>query len=182
MTEIAPAGRYLADVNHSSVLWRIKHMGLAWYTGRFTRFDAVLDFDPAAIEATRLVATVEVGSVRAEYQGTDKDWDRELADKPELLHALAHPQAVFTSQTVERTGDAAADVSGELAFRGFARPLRLAVTYNGALLKDPFGRTLIGFSATGTMTRSDWGLVFFLGPLMPEEVQLIIEAELVLQP
>ena len=87
MTDIAPAGRYIIDVNHSSLLWRIKHMGLAWYTGRFTRFEGALDFDPEAIEATKLTAAIDVRSVRAEYQGTDKDWDRELADKPELLDA-----------------------------------------------------------------------------------------------
>ena len=49
------------------------------------------------------------------------------------------------------------------------------------MLKDQFDRTLVGFSATATLIRSAFGLTYFLGPLMPDEVQLIIETELVLK-
>jgi polyisoprenoid-binding protein YceI len=62
--EIAPAGRYRADASHTSVLFRIKHLALSWYTGRFVRAAATLDFDPDWIEAMRLDAQVELRSVQ----------------------------------------------------------------------------------------------------------------------
>ncbi|MGY2046676.1 YceI family protein [Methylobacterium sp. JK268] len=178
--ETAPAGHYEADVNHSSVLWRIKHLGLAWYVGRFSRFSAALEFRPDAVESMRLQASVDLRSVRTEYQGGDKDWDRELAEDANLLDALRHPLATYASTTVERTGEATARVTGNLDFRGIAQPLVLDVSYNGSLVQHRSGKPHVGFSARGTLLRSRHGLDFLLGPLMPDEVELLIEAQLML--
>lgn len=179
MTHTVPAGRYEAETNHSSVTWRIKHYGLAWYTGRFAKFAATLDFDPQDAKAMRLEASVELNSVRTDFEGPT-DWDSDLAHREDLLDAGRNPVARFLSTAIMPTGEATADVTGNLTLRGVTRPIVLATTYNGGLLKDQFDRTLVGFSATGTLSRSAFGLTYFLGPLLPDEVQLIIEAELVL--
>lgn len=173
-----PAGRYEADTNHSSVTWRIKHYGIAWYTGRFAKFSAALDFDPDHIEGMHLDASVELKSVRTDFDGPT-DWDHDLAHREDLLDAARHPVARLVSTSVRRTGDAEAEVLGELTLRGSTRQVSLMTAYNGGLLEDQFGRTLIGFSATGVLKRSDFGLTYFLGPLLPDDVQLIIEAEMV---
>lgn len=178
MSDLVPAGRYNAETNHSSVTWRIKHYGLAWYTGRFAKFGAVLDFDPDNITGMRLDAHVELTSVRTDFDGPT-DWDDDLANREDLLDAARHPVARFVSTAIELTGDMTADVNGDLTLRGVTRPIVLATTYNGGLLKDQFDRTLIGFSATGILRRSEFELTYFLGALLPDEVQLIIEAELV---
>ena len=181
MTDMSPAGRYAADINHSSVLFRIKHFGLAWYTGRFTRFEAVLDFKPDAIEDMKLDVSVDISSVRGEYQGADKDWDDELAHSENFFHGKTHPKATFRSTKIEKIGTETAKVHGDFTLRGITKPLMLEATYNGSMLEDPFKRTLIGFSATGTITRSQFGLTYFLGPLLPDEVKLVIETEMVLE-
>ncbi|MBY0612982.1 MAG: YceI family protein [Beijerinckiaceae bacterium] len=181
MTDISPPGRYRADINHSSLIWRIKHFGLSWYTGRFTRFESTLDFKPDAIETMKLDVSVDIASVRGEYQGTDKDWDDELANSANFFQGKTYPKASFTSARIEKKGDAMAKVHGDLTIKGITRPLTLDAIYNGSMLEDPFKRTLIGFSATGTITRSQFGLTYFLGPLLPDEVQLIIETEMVLE-
>ena len=93
MTDMSPAGHYTADINHSSVLFRIKHFGLAWYTGRFTRFEATLDFKPEAIEAMTLHASVNVLSVRGEYQGAEKNWDEELGTSGNFFSARRSSRA-----------------------------------------------------------------------------------------
>ena len=181
MSEIAPAGIYLADINHSSLIWRIKHFGLSWYTGRFTRFDAKLDFEPNSIESMKLEASIDISSVRGEYQGKDKDWDDELANSSHFFEGKVHPTATFKSTSVERIGAMDAKIHGNLTIKGITRPLTLHATYNGSMLLDPFKRTLVGFSATGQIVRSQFGLTYYLGPLLPDEVQLVIETEMVLQ-
>ena len=93
MTDMSPAGRYAADINHSSVLFRIKHFGLAWYTGRFTRFEAVLDFKPDAIEDMKLDVSVDISSVRGEYQGAEKNWDEELGTSGNFFSARRSSRA-----------------------------------------------------------------------------------------
>jgi polyisoprenoid-binding protein YceI len=178
MTDLVPAGRYHAETNHSSVTWRIKHYGLAWYTGRFTKFGAVLDFDPDNVTGMQLDAHVELTSVRTDFDGPT-DWDGDLANREDLLDAARYPVARFVSTAIKPTGDTTADVTGDLTLRGVTRPIILGTTYNGGLLKDQFDRTLVGFSANGFRHRSEFGLTYFLGALLPDEVQLIIEAELV---
>lgn len=69
MTDVVPAGRYLADTDHSSVSFRIKHLGLAWYLGRFRRFSAALEFDPDQPERMRVEADIEIASVDTAYSG-----------------------------------------------------------------------------------------------------------------
>jgi polyisoprenoid-binding protein YceI len=178
MTDLVPAGRYYAETNHSSVTWRIKHYGLAWYTGRFAKFGAVLDFDPANVTGMRLDAHVELTSVRTDFDGPT-DWDSDLANREDLLDAARNPVARFVSTAIKSTGEASADVVGDLTLRGVTCPITLQTTYNGGLLKDQFDRTLVGFSSNGLLRRSEFGLTYFLGALLPDEIQLIIEAELV---
>ena len=175
--EHAPAGHYALDASHSSLLFRINHLALAWYTGRFTRLAADLAFDPERPEAMSLTASVALGSVRTEYQGTDKDWDRELAESADFLDAGRAPLATFASTSVSPRGDAQADVAGDLSFRGVTRPFIFDVTYNGSMLDHPVGKPLIGVSARGVLKRSEYGLIFGLGPRMPDDVQIILEAE-----
>ena len=45
----APKGTYKNDPLHSSLTFKIDHMGLSHYTARFTKFNATLDFDPAKL-------------------------------------------------------------------------------------------------------------------------------------
>ena len=46
-----PAGAYQLEKPHGSLTFRVKHLGLSYYTARFADFDATLDFDPKAPEA-----------------------------------------------------------------------------------------------------------------------------------
>ena len=176
MTDLPPAGLYVADPSHSSVHFRIKHLALAWYTGRFAKLSAELDVDPANPEAMSVRAEVDLRSVAMFYAGTDKDWDKELAESDQFLDALANPNARFTSSKVTRTGDDTADVEGNLAFRGQTHPVTFSATFNGAMLDHPSGAPMVGFSAMGLLKRSDYGLTFGLSPRMPDEVQIIVEA------
>ena len=173
----ASRGRYEADPSHTSVLFRIKHLGLSWYTGRFVRVAATLDFDPDDVAQMRLDARIELKSIQMNYLGTDKDWDKELAESDQFLDAARHPIARFVSYRIQRTGDETADVQGTLSLRGFDRPFTLATTYNGSIPDRQTGRPRIGFSAQGTLKRSQHGLTFGLGPAMPDDVQVIVEAE-----
>ena len=177
MTDLPPAGRYVADPSHTSVHFRIKHLALSWYTGRFAKAAATLDFDPADLAATHLDASVEIGSVAMFYAGTDKNWNKELAESEQFLDALTSPTARFVSERVTKTGDHSADVAGQLTFRGQSRPFTFRTVMNGAMLDHPSGIPMIGFSATGVMKRSDYGLTFGLSPRMPDDVQIIVEAE-----
>jgi polyisoprenoid-binding protein YceI len=159
----APAGRYRLDRSHASLLFRVNHIGFSDYVGRFRRFDATLDFDPAAPETMRLSATVDLTSL--EIPEPPAGFLEELLG-PQWLNAGAFPSAEFTSTALELLAPDAARVSGALTLNGRTAPLEMTVTFNGGYagleVYDPQGR--IGFSARGTLSRSAFGIALGLPP------------------
>jgi polyisoprenoid-binding protein YceI len=179
-----PAGTYQLDPTHSSLFFRVDHLGMSRYTARFTRLDATLEIDPEAPEDATLTATVDPLSLDTAYPLDDLDFDAVLTG-PDWLDAASHPLITFTSTTVRPTGPTTAEVEGKLALAGITRPVRLDVTFNGGYaghVYDP-GGSRIGFSAEGVLQRSAFGLDFGIPAPgstvgVGDRVEFFIEAEL----
>jgi polyisoprenoid-binding protein YceI len=170
-----PSGAYQLEKPHASLLFRVKHMGLSYYTARLTEFDATLDFDPKNPAASHVKAIINPLSVHAEHP-TDKDWDRRIGE--DFFEAKDYPQIVFDSKKVEVTGEFTGKVTGDLTFMGVTEPVTLDVTFNGSAPAAALyqGRDAVGFSARGKLTRSDFGLTRY-GSIVGDEVEIVIEAE-----
>lgn len=176
----APAGRYTLDKTHASLHFRVNHLGFSHYTGSFTAFDATLDFDPANPAATQFEGMVDVSSLA--LPNPPAGFVTELLGKT-WFEADAYPRITFRSTSVALTGPNTADVTGDFSMHGVSRPLTLAVTFNGGYAGhpyDPHGR--IGFSARGTLNRSDFGMAYGIpepGSSMgvSDAVELVMEAE-----
>jgi hypothetical protein len=61
-----PAGAYTLDKAHASLLFRVNHIGFSNYTGRFSKFDAELRFDPATPTASHVTVTIDPRSLGLE--------------------------------------------------------------------------------------------------------------------
>ncbi len=174
----APAGTYKIDPAHASVHFKVSHLGLSSYTARFIRFDATLTIDPTKPDAAKLEATVDPTSLRTDYPFADKkDFDKVLIEDAKWLNATVAKSISFKSTGIKMTGPNTADVIGEISLLGVAKPLTLKTTFNGALKEQPFAKKpAMGFSAVGTIKRSDFGMVNLI-PSVGDEVQIVIEAE-----
>ena len=170
-----PAGAFQLEKAHSSLLVRMRHMGLSNYTVRFTDFDATLDFDPQNPTASQVKAIINPLSVRAEHP-TDAEWDARIG--ADLLEGEDFPQIVFTSKSIEATGERTGRVTGDLILMGVTEPVTLDVTYNGAAPAAVLyqGRDAVGFSARTTFARSDFGLTRYAS-IVADEVEIILEVE-----
>ncbi|MEQ1608345.1 MAG: YceI family protein [Hyphomonadaceae bacterium] len=170
-----PAGAYQLEKAHGSLIFRVKHLGLSYYTARFTDFDATLDFDLKAPAASHVKAIINPLSVRTDNP-TDPGWDKRISD--ELLKGLQFPQIVFDSTQIETTGPVTGKVTGALTFMGVTKPVTLEVTYNGGMNSAVLyaGRPAIGFSARGTLSRSDFGSPRY-NAFVGDEVEVVIEVE-----
>lgn len=177
---------YTLDPTHASVIWRVKHFGLSHYTARFTTFDATLVFNPDDASATSLTARIDPASVETDYNGDYKSghadsgfesWNEHLARSGNYFNAGAFPDITFTSTAITPTGADTGTVTGDLTFLGVTKPVSLDVRYNG-VAQFPWAPEAdnIGFSATTTLTRSDFGLSAGT-PYVGDEVEVIIEAE-----
>ncbi len=173
---VAP-GNYRMDREHASLTWRVSHNGLSMYTARFTDFDATLDFDPANPAASSVSAVINALSVETDHPTKRESWNREIATDNRFLDGEDHPQIVFNSTGIEQTGEFTGLVTGDLTLLGITRPVTLEATYNGTGSFPWTGsRDLVGFSARGTLKRSDFGMNALI-PIVGDEVEIIIEAE-----
>jgi polyisoprenoid-binding protein YceI len=171
------AGTYELDRAHSSLTWKVDHLGLSSYTARFSRFEAVLDIDPAKPESAKLLVTVDPTSIRTDYPFPESsDFDKDLGEGEEFFNARKFSRIIFSSTGVERTGKTTASVTGDLTMLGVTRPLTMQVTLNGAKPHPMAGVPALGFSGIAKLKRSDFGMTFML-PLVGDEVTLLIEAE-----
>lgn len=179
----APAGAYTLDKGHTSVTFKVDHMGVSNYTARFTEIDAQMQFDPENPERTSVTATLDPASIETDYPDPKTDFDALLRGQ-DFLAADQFPPMTFRSTKVERTGPRTARVTGDLTFRGVTRPVVLETTFNGGYPAggvDPTGAR-IGFSAKGALKRSEFGMKTGLpapGSKMGvgDLVEVIIEAE-----
>jgi len=179
-----PAGRYKLDRTHASLLFRVDHLGFSRYTARFTKFDAILDFDPKRLADSRVEVTVDATSIETDFPNPlQVDFNQELQKTP-WLDAERHPRMTFRSLRVVPQANGGFRIDGELTLRGVTQPIVLEGRYNGGyegLAKlDPNAR--IGFSARGALKRSAFGMTVGIpapGTTMGvgDEVEVLIEAE-----
>ncbi len=175
-----PAGDYTLDKSHSTLVFRVSHLGFSNYTAAFADFDAKLRFDQNNAAASTLEATIDPKSLT--LPAPPEGFQKELIG-PQWLNAATYPAITFKSTRIETTGPDTGKLTGDLTLHGVTKPVTLDVTYNGGYAghpMDPHAR--IGFSAKGSFKRSDFGIAFGVpapGTTMGvgDEVQVAIEAE-----
>ena len=176
--EQMPAGIYQLDKTHASLTWKVSHLGLSRYTARFTKMDAKLTMDVKNPAKSQLQVTVFPMSVTTDFPlVSETDFDQTLATGKEWFNADRFPEIRFVSKSIELTGKDTGKVSGDLTLLGKTKPLVLNVTFNGAYQKKLLTNVpALGFSASATLNRSDWGLTTFV-PIVSDRVDIQIEAE-----
>jgi polyisoprenoid-binding protein YceI len=170
-----PAGDYGLDKTHGSLTFKINHMGLSNYTARFASFDATVTLDPRAPANSAVSVTIDPKSVRTDYPFPEKeDFDKVIAEQ--FLQAGQFPTITFKSTGLKATGATTGKLTGDLTLLGVTRPVTLDVMLNGAKEHPMRKIPALGFSATGSFKRSDFGSSVLQGPL-GDEIMVIIEAE-----
>lgn len=188
ITIAAPAGEYVVDPTHASVEFKVHHVGLSYYGLKFRTYDATVTFDPANIAASKVSATIKASDILAGYPADYvanhpgakfKSWEDELANSTNFLDAKQFPTITFVSTSVEPSGERSAKVTGDLTLKGVTKPVTLDVTFSGETASHPFGKVpAIGFSATGSFNRADFGLTYLAG-MIGDDVKVEIEGDFI---
>lgn len=184
-----PAGDYVVDPTHASVTFKLQHLGLSHYALRFKTYDATVSFDPANIAASKVTASIKPSDLIVGYPadyvknhpGTKfKSWEDDLANSTNFLDAAKFPAITFTSTSVEPSGERTAKVTGDLTLKGVTKPVTLDVTFSGETASHYFAKVpAVGFSATGTFKRSDFGFDYLLPAVVGDDVQVEIEGDFI---
>ena len=163
---VIPAGSWSIDPSHSTVEFKIKHLGLATVKGRAPVVSGTI----MGGEQPSVVGTVDVTSMT-----TFDDTRDEHLRSPDFFDAARYPELSFESTEVRQEGSDLV-ASGLLTIKDVSKP----VTLRGELVgseTDPWGNERIGVDFETTIDRTEWGLTWNAplpggGFLLPDTVTL----------
>ena len=165
------AGEYKIDAGHTSVIFRISHLGFSGYMGRFNKTAGTLTIDKDITKST-LDVTIDAASIDT----NNEKLEEEIRAK-DVFDTATYPAITFKSTKLEPKDAIHGTVTGDLTFHGVTKPVTLDVTLNGVGAHPMSQKPTVGFSATGIIKRSDFGVAKWL-PMVGDSVQLIIETEM----
>jgi polyisoprenoid-binding protein YceI len=154
------------DEERTAIGFKIEAAGFPTTRGRFTRYEGrvLLDFDHPAKSFTSFTVSsdsVELGSK------TFNDFVKSAA----LLNVTRFPTLSFASTQVEKLDPHTARITGNLTMLGVTKPVALMVTVE----TEPSGkRRVVAFAATGTLKRSDYGMIFGI-PLIDDALEITVK-------
>ena len=173
---LAPAGTYAADTAHTRISWQLSHFGTSTYTGWFKSFDISLTFDPNAPEKSKLTASVDPASVST----LDPKFDEEIASA-KFLDAVKFPAMTFSAATITKTGETTGTMAGDLTFHGVTKPVTFNITFHGGTQSAMKNAYVLGFAATATIKRSEFGVIEYIDFGLGDDVTIGIEGEFIHQ-
>lgn len=171
-------GTWDIDPVHSDVSFTVRHMMVSKVRGRLGSFTGEIVTGPQFADSI-VTATVDASSV--DTGNAQRDGHVRTAD---FFEVETHPTWSFRSTAVREDGDDH-ELDGELTIKGVTRPVTFALEVNG-FGPDAYGGTRAGFSATTTISRSDFGVDISMpldggGVVVSEKVQVSLEIEAVLR-
>lgn len=169
-TALAAPQNYSFDMGHSRIFFDVDHRGFSTMLGRFSEFGGTFNFDAENPTASSLDITIDAGSVDMFHAGLNDHLKNE-----DFFNVTEHPEMRFVSERVESLGDDRFKVHGQFTLLGQTHPLSFDVTLNQTgQTRD--GSPMAGFTATGTLDRTQYGLNYG-APVVGTEVAFRIEIE-----
>ncbi len=162
---------YKLDPTHTDVLATWSHFGFSNPSAHFGQADGTLVYDADDVGAS----SVEVTLPLAGLNGFSAKFDEHLRSA-DFFDAAKFPAATFKSTKVEAAGEGRLTVTGDLTIKGITKPVVLDVTLNKAADHPMKKVPAIGFDATATVKRSDFGVGAY-APMVGDEVKLRITTE-----
>ncbi len=166
------ADQYNLDAGHTYVGFEVAHFGYSKMIGNFNDFSGGFTFDGSSTDGASVDITVQTASVNTRHEARDNH-----LRSPDFFNAQEFPEMSFKSTSFESTGERTAKMTGDLTLLGVTNAVTLDVTFNEA---SPFAFDpnvfIAGFSARGTLDRTEWGMQYGVGGI-GSEITLVIEAE-----
>ena len=168
------ATTYTLEPNYTQVVVHWDHLGFSSPSAQFGQGAGTLDFDPAAPTKASVNVTLPLASLNTSVPDLD-----EHLRSADFFETAKYPQASFSSTKVEQGASTnQLKVSGELTLHGVTRPVTLAVTVVKIGVNPRSSLPTIGFDATTTLKRSEFGLGKFV-PQVSDEIPVHIISQAV---
>lgn len=166
------------DKSHSTVGFKVRHLGIANVTGTFSDYMARVELDPNDLSSMAVAARINVESVDTGDERRDADLRSD-----NFFDAAQHPQIRFQSTGVTEVNGNAFKLAGDLTIRGVTKPVVLDGELIG-VVPGPMGKQRVGIEARTTIDRRDFGLTWNRlteagGVIVGHDVTIILDIEAV---
>jgi polyisoprenoid-binding protein YceI len=170
--------KWSIDQAHTEIGFKVKHLMISNVKGSFKTFEGSIyttdrDFSTAEIDFWIDPASIETGNSKRDEHLRSKDF----------FDVEKHKEITFMASTIAKANDNGIhELWGELTMVGITKNIKLDVEFGG-IIKDPWTNEKAGFSITGKIKRSDWGLVWNAtieagGVMVSDEISILCEVEL----
>lgn len=177
-TQVSEKTTYSIDSAHTTVQFTVRHLMIAKVRGRFGAVSGTIEVEPGSDAPRFIQATIDATSI--DTRETQRDTHLKSAD---FLEVDKYPTLEFSSLRIEGDG-ADFTIHGDLTIHGVTRPVALKAEFQGRAA-DPWGGQRIGYSASTTINRKDFGLTWNAaletgGVMVGDEVRIELDVEAVL--
>jgi len=166
------ADKYNIDPAHTSVVFKIGHMGFSNVYGMFGDVSGDFSLDEKDPAKSSVNLTIKTDSVDTKNAKRD-----EHLKKADFFDAKLYPTITFKSTAVKKTGDKTYEVKGELTLHGKTKPVTLVLN-RFRTGEDPMKKHRTGGETKFSIKRSDYGMNFMVGPeKVSDEVEIMVSLE-----
>ena len=148
-TPSAFAAKYDIDQSHTSIEFKVSHLGISSVRGNFADVKGEFDFDAKEVEKSSVAAEINVTSIDTKNGKRD-----EHLKSPDFLEEKKFPTITFKSKKISKVSDKKFNAAGDLTIHGITKEVILEVE-QGGVAQDPWGSERAAFSAT-TLSALHW--------------------------
>ena len=148
------ADPYVVDAMHSSVYFKISHLGLSSVYGRFNSFTGSFTIDPSDAANCAFAMTIRTESIDTNNRKRD-----DHLRSPDFFNVKQFPAITFKATAVKPIQDGY-EVTGDFTMHGVTKSIRFPLL-GGRKAEFPKGVERTGFSTELTLKRSDFGMTKF---------------------
>lgn len=173
----AHASTWEVDAAHSQAQFSVRHLMVSNVRGVFTKVTGTVNLNDADLTKSNLDVQIDASTIDTREAKRD-----EHLRSPDFFDVAKFPKLTFKSTQITKQGEGKYSVAGDLTMHGVTKPVTLA-TELSAEIKDPWGNTKRGATATATISRKDFGLTWNKaleagGVAVGDEVKITIDVEL----
>lgn len=144
---------YKVDPVHSAMVFRIKHLGVSHFYGRFNEIGGSFTFDDNV--ASELSFDIQVKTASVDTNANGRDNHLKSAD---FFNAKQFPTISFKSTAVKQTSKETYDVTGDLTLHGVTKSMTVQMEFVGDGDRGQRFGYRAGFDTTFTINRRDFGM------------------------
>lgn len=165
------ATTYTLEPDYTQGVFRWSHLGFSNPSAQFSQAQGTLEFDPANPARASVMVTIPLSSLNTGVPALDEHLRSE-----DFFEVAKFPTATFRSTKVEQGGQDRLRVTGELHLHGIKRPVTLEVTILKVGTNPRTTLPTVGFEATTTLKRSDFGLGAYV-PQVSDEIRMQLTSQ-----